>query len=78
MASIIPASPALLTPAEVADLLRVNRNTVLRWAESGRLHPIRLTAGTWRFRAEEVRALLDANQDFGAPSGAESAADTAA
>ena len=49
---------ALLTPAEVAALFRVNPKTVTRWAASGRITSIRTPGGHRRFRESEVRALL--------------------
>lgn len=50
---------ALLTPAEVAALFRVDPKTVTRWAKAGKLTSIRTLGGHRRYRAEEVRALLD-------------------
>lgn len=48
----------LLTPAEVADLLKVDPKTVTRWARSGKLSAIRTPRGHRRYRDAEVRALL--------------------
>ena len=48
----------LLTPAEVAAMLRVDPKTVTRWAASGRISSIRTPGGHRRFRESEVRALL--------------------
>ena len=48
----------LLTPAEVAAMLRVDPKTVTRWAASGRITSIRTPGGHRRFRESEVRALL--------------------
>ncbi len=50
---------ALLTPAEVAALFRVDPKTVTRWAKAGKLHSIRTLGGHRRYRANEVHALLD-------------------
>ena len=50
---------ALLTPAEVAALFRVDPKTVTRWAKAGKLHSIRTLGGHRRYRASEVHALLD-------------------
>lgn len=47
----------LLTTAEVADLLRVSRASVSRWAKDGVLRPIRV-GGVVRFRRDDVDALL--------------------
>jgi len=49
---------ALLTPAEVAALFRVDPKTVTRWAKSGKLSSIRTLGGHRRYRESEVRGLL--------------------
>lgn len=49
---------ALLTPAEVGALWRVDPKTVSRWAKKGRLSAIRTPGGHRRFRLSEVRELL--------------------
>lgn len=54
---------ALLTPAEVAKLFRVDPKTVTRWAKAGKLSSIRTLGGHRRYRADEVRMFLEgANQ----------------
>lgn len=50
---------ALLTPAEVAALFRVNPKTVTRWARSGKLTSIRTLGGHRRFLASEVERRLE-------------------
>jgi len=50
---------ALLTPAEVAALFRVNPKTVTRWARAGKLTAIRTLGGHRRFRASEIRRCLE-------------------
>ena len=55
----------LLTPSEVAKLFRVDPKTVTRWAKSGKLSSIRTLGGHRRYRASEVRALLDGQQAAG-------------
>ncbi|MGI8876832.1 MAG: BldC family transcriptional regulator [Egibacteraceae bacterium] len=52
----------LLTPSEVAKLFRVDPKTVTRWAKAGKLSSIRTLGGHRRYRAEEVRGLLDAQR----------------
>jgi excisionase family DNA binding protein len=52
----------LLTPSEVAKLFRVDPKTVTRWAKSGKLSSIRTLGGHRRYRATEVRALLEGQQ----------------
>jgi excisionase family DNA binding protein len=49
----------LLTPSEVAAMFRVNPKTVTRWARSGRIGYIKTLGGHRRFRASEIRALLN-------------------
>jgi excisionase family DNA binding protein len=50
---------ALLTPAEVAALFRVDPKTVTRWAKAGKLTSIRTLGGHRRYPADEVHALLE-------------------
>ena len=49
---------ALLTPAEVAAMFRVDPKTVTRWAKAGKLTSIRTLGGHRRYRESEVKALL--------------------
>src|SRR5674476_1061610 len=49
---------ALLTPAEVAALFRVDPKTVTRWARAGKAPSPGPAGGQRRFRESEVRALL--------------------
>ena len=56
----------LLTPSEVAKLFRVDPKTVTRWAKSGKLSSIRTLGGHRRYRATEVRQLLDGHQQAAA------------
>jgi DNA binding domain, excisionase family len=49
---------ALLTPAEVAALFRVDPKTVTRWANTGKLTSLRTLGGHRRYRESEVRNLL--------------------
>ena len=53
-----PDAEALLTPAEVAALFRVDPKTVTRWAKAGKLSSIRTLGGHRRYRESEVRSLL--------------------
>ena len=53
-----PGPERLLTPAEVAQLFRVDPKTVTRWAAAGRIGSIRTPGGHRRFYDSEVRALL--------------------
>lgn len=58
MSARTPEAEALLTPAEVATLFRVDPKTVTRWAKAGKLTSIRTLGGHRRYRETEVRALL--------------------
>jgi len=55
-----PDTEALLTPAEVATMFRVDPKTVTRWAKAGKLTSIRTLGGHRRYRESEVRNLLAA------------------
>lgn len=51
--------PDLLTPREVAELLRVSIITIKRWGKQGKLPAIRINArGDRRYRKEVVLRLL--------------------
>ena len=58
MTTRVPDAEALLTPAEVASMFRVDPKTVTRWAKAGKLTSIRTLGGHRRYRETEVRALL--------------------
>ena len=61
-----PEPEALLTPAEVAALFRVDPRTITRWTKAGRLISHRALDGGPRYRETEVRQLLRAvNGDEG-------------
>ncbi len=49
----------LLTSAEVASLFGVDRRTVVLWAKRGRIPALRTPGGQHRFRADEIRCLLE-------------------
>lgn len=49
----------LLTPGEVAEILRVDPKTVTRWANQGRLGSIRTPGGHRRYKAIEVWAIAE-------------------
>jgi excisionase family DNA binding protein len=59
----------LLTPGEVAAKFRVDPKTVTRWAAAGRLGSIKTPGGHRRFRASEVRALLNGKVEDGSTMG---------
>jgi excisionase family DNA binding protein len=49
----------LMTPAEVAAAFGVDPKSVTRWAKAGKLNAIRTLGNHRRYRAVEVRALLE-------------------
>jgi excisionase family DNA binding protein len=55
-----PSARPLLTALEVQHLLHVDRSTVYRMAEDGRLPAIRV-GRSWRFPADRIEALLAAD-----------------
>ena len=56
----------LLTPAEVAQMFRVNPKTVTRWARAGKITAIRTLGGHRRFRQSEIRRCLEQMEHEGA------------
>ena len=48
----------LMTPAEVAELFRVNAKTVTRWAQAGKISVVRTLGGHRRFRRAEIESSL--------------------
>jgi excisionase family DNA binding protein len=53
----------LMTPAEVAALLRVDPKTVTRWARAGRLSSLRTPGGHRRYLKSEVLAFLNPQRE---------------
>jgi excisionase family DNA binding protein len=49
---------ALLTPAEVADRLRVSKRTVRRWVNDGKLQAVTLPSGHVRIEEADLEALM--------------------
>jgi len=50
----------LFTPAEVAEMFRVNPKTVARWARAGKISAIRTLGAHRRFHRAEIEAVLRA------------------
>ena len=48
----------ILTPGEVAKMLRVSPDTVTRWIRLGRLRAAKLPSGTYRIARKDVEKLL--------------------
>jgi excisionase family DNA binding protein len=59
--AVHPPGDVLLTPGGVAALLFVDRKTVTRWAESGKLGSIRTPGGHRRYLKSEIMAILEGN-----------------
>ncbi len=49
---------ALLTPGEVAELMRVDPKTVTRWAAADRISSIKTIGGHRRYKAGTLKRLL--------------------
>lgn len=64
----------LLTALEVQELLHIDRSTVYRMAEDGRLPAIRV-GRSWRFPADRIESLLDAGASVSTAPAGPSAAD---
>ena len=58
-------SEPLLTARQVAELLGVSAETVLRWTRRGELPAIRLPSGAIRYRPDETRPLAARAGDDG-------------
>ena len=52
----------LLTPGEVAQIFRVDPKTVTRWAQRGKFTTYRTPGGHRRYRAAEVRSVLNGSR----------------
>jgi len=49
----------LLTPREVASLLRVDQRTLLRWEKAGKIRACRTLGGHRRYYAAEISSILN-------------------
>ena len=56
-------SRELLTPAEVAEMFRVDPKTVTRWAKAGKLNSIRTLGGHRRYHRDEVARFLEGDRN---------------
>lgn len=52
----------LLRPGQVAALFQVSRRTISDWARAGKFDTIITPGGHRRFRARQVRAILEAQK----------------
>ena len=55
-------TPHLLTARELADVLGLSVETILRWVRQGKLPAIRLPGGAIRFREDEVEGWLQSGR----------------
>jgi len=55
--ALLADQPEVMTPQEVADLLRVSQQTIARWRREGQL-PAFTMGRTVRIRREDVRHML--------------------
>lgn len=58
----IASNDELLTPAEVAELFRVDPKTVTRWANAGKISAFKTLGGHRRYRAAQIHALFDVSE----------------
>lgn len=49
----------LLRTGEVAEMLGVDRHTVIRWIKEGKIRAVRLPSGRHRIPESEVRKILE-------------------
>lgn len=63
--TLLDAAEDLLTPGEVAHLLRVDPETVLRWKKDGKLSSVRTPGGHRRYPKGRISELLDAEPATG-------------
>lgn len=54
----------LLTPGEVARMLRVDPKTVTRWASQGRIQSVRTPGGHRRFYAAEIMGIAEGGRPW--------------
>lgn len=52
-----------MLPHEVAHYLRVDRKTITRWANEGKLKSFRTLGGHYRFDRQYILALADSSGD---------------
>jgi excisionase family DNA binding protein len=51
----------LYTPLEVANIIRVDKETVLEWIRKGRLAVVRYGPRTYRVREKDLEAFTESN-----------------
>jgi excisionase family DNA binding protein len=58
IADHVPEPEVLLRPGQVATMFGVSGETLIRWANAGRVTVVRTLGGHRRYRESEIRALL--------------------
>ena len=53
----------MLRGGEVAEVLGVDRHTVVKWIKEGKIRAIRLPSGRYRIPESEVRKVLEGGSD---------------
>lgn len=71
MPNEFPHNDEFLTPREVAQIFSVRTTTIARWARDGRLLAFLTPGGHRRYRREDVRCLLEEQQQGSRPDDAQ-------
>jgi len=58
---VVMPNTEMLTAQQVADRLAVHVESVRRWTRAGELSAVRLPSGRYRYRAEDVEAMVTGN-----------------
>ena len=66
----LPPRERLIRPGAAAEILGVDRRTLLRYVEAGLITRVRTLGGHGRYREGEIRALVAARTDEATPASA--------
>jgi len=55
----------MLRSGEVAEILGVDRHTVVKWVKEGKIKAIRLPSGRYRIPESEVKKILEGGSSQG-------------
>ena len=53
----------MLRSGEVAEILGVDRHTVVKWTKEGKIRAVKLPSGRYRIPEGEVRKILEGKSD---------------
>ncbi len=53
----------MLRSGEVAEILGVDRHTVVKWIKEGKIRAVKLPSGRYRIPESEVRKILEGGSD---------------